>query len=383
MTMSVHQRRDISDLSESKVTSLPVKTTKRSFDVAFLISQDDKSKQKRKVVLSGLNYQSESSNDEACLVSRPSSVEKFPKCPIYDESQRSPTCSRFVQSSPPIKQVFDDPRGQVIEQKSAFTKVKLDNGIISPGQSISPELTYQNSLSPSPPAFNTYVPKSFQNLLPSNAFKNLPAYQNAFMEHSQPRENPMFKTLEQQVIFKSHQPVDVFSPKMRHSMLHYRPDLNPYAGYPSFIQAPPSELVKFQPQHPQQDIIKLQTNPAAAILNSLLPPTFAALSLPAQNVCAKCNISFRMTSDLVYHMRSHHKSEMANDSFKKRREDKLKCPVCSESFRERHHLTRHMTAHQDKEGDGIEEVLTSGQQPNGRKIRNMNPDPYSNNVFCK
>ncbi|XP_067011265.1 uncharacterized protein [Anabrus simplex] len=99
------------------------------------------------------------------------------------------------------------------------------------------------------------------------------------------------------------------------------------------------------------------TNPAAAaamVSASLLPPSFAALSLPAQNVCAKCNINFRMTSDLVYHMRSQHKSDSqaTTDPLRRRREqDKLKCPVCNESFRERHHLTRHMTAHQDKEGD--------------------------------
>jgi len=89
---------------------------------------------------------------------------------------------------------------------------------------------------------------------------------------------------------------------------------------------------------------------AVSPVSSLLPPSLAALSLPAQNVCAKCNLSFRMTSDLVYHMRSHHKQEAA-DPLRRKREEKLKCPVCSESFRERHHLTRHMTAHQDKAGD--------------------------------
>lgn len=98
-------------------------------------------------------------------------------------------------------------------------------------------------------------------------------------------------------------------------------------------------------------------NPAAAILSTLLPTTLGALSLPAQNVCAKCNISFRMTSDLVYHMRSHHKNEHTQDSNRRRREEKLKCPVCSESFRERHHLTRHMTAHQDKEGDLLDHEI--------------------------
>lgn len=98
-------------------------------------------------------------------------------------------------------------------------------------------------------------------------------------------------------------------------------------------------------------------NPAAAILSTLLPTTLGALSLPAQNVCAKCNISFRMTSDLVYHMRSHHKNEANHDPNKRKREEKLKCPVCSESFRERHHLTRHMTAHQDKEGDLLDHEI--------------------------
>ncbi|XP_016834532.1 PR domain zinc finger protein 8 isoform X1 [Cricetulus griseus] len=68
--------------------------------------------------------------------------------------------------------------------------------------------------------------------------------------------------------------------------------------------------------------------------------------LPAQNWCAKCNASFRMTSDLVYHMRSHHKKEYAMEPLvKRRREEKLKCPICNESFRERHHLSRHMTSH--------------------------------------
>ncbi|XP_069092904.1 PR domain zinc finger protein 8 [Pleurodeles waltl] len=79
---------------------------------------------------------------------------------------------------------------------------------------------------------------------------------------------------------------------------------------------------------------------------TLLPPSFTSLCLPAQNWCAKCNASFRMTSDLVYHMRSHHKKEYAMEPLvRRRREEKLKCPICNESFRERHHLSRHMTSH--------------------------------------
>lgn len=79
---------------------------------------------------------------------------------------------------------------------------------------------------------------------------------------------------------------------------------------------------------------------------TVLPPTFTSFGVSAQNWCAKCNLSFRMTSDLVFHMRSHHKKEFAMESqVKKRREDKLTCPICHEYFRERHHLSRHMTSH--------------------------------------
>lgn len=79
---------------------------------------------------------------------------------------------------------------------------------------------------------------------------------------------------------------------------------------------------------------------------TILPPTFSSFGVSVQNWCAKCNLSFRMTSDLVFHMRSHHKKEFAAESqVKKRREEKLTCPICHEYFRERHHLSRHMTSH--------------------------------------
>nr|CAG4650704.1 EOG090X0POW [Sida crystallina] len=88
---------------------------------------------------------------------------------------------------------------------------------------------------------------------------------------------------------------------------------------------------------------------AAAAAASLSEIGSEALSLviPSQNVCAKCNLSFRMTSDLVYHMRSQHRRE--SDPVRQKRQEKLRCPVCGESFRERHHLTRHMTSHEDRE----------------------------------
>ncbi|XP_043106087.1 zinc finger protein 488 isoform X2 [Puntigrus tetrazona] len=61
-------------------------------------------------------------------------------------------------------------------------------------------------------------------------------------------------------------------------------------------------------------------------------------SLSVQNRCARCSVSFHVTSDLVQHMRSHHKRALSGDQ-------RLKCPGCKETFRERHHLSRHMTSH--------------------------------------
>lgn len=87
----------------------------------------------------------------------------------------------------------------------------------------------------------------------------------------------------------------------------------------------------------------LQPKPSAL---TALPPTLTSLGVSVQNWCAKCNLSFRMTSDLVFHMRSHHKKEFAAESHvRRRREEKLTCPICHEHFRERHHLSRHMTSH--------------------------------------
>ncbi|XP_052538446.1 PR domain zinc finger protein 8 [Tympanuchus pallidicinctus] len=109
-------------------------------------------------------------------------------------------------------------------------------------------------------------------------------------------------------------------------------------------QSPFLYATAFWPKSSAAAVGPLQLQLPSAL--TLLPPSFASLCLPAQNWCAKCNASFRMTSDLVYHMRSHHKKEYALEPLvKRRREEKLKCPICNESFRERHHLSRHMTSH--------------------------------------
>lgn len=371
-----HKRRD----SEVQITNgeeqteiTPAKTSKRSFDVAFLMLPDDKLKQKQiKASKQAFHSYHQEINvvDKDIYNNNDDGYERL----IENEDQptnyegRSVETNRLPQKlihNPQKTQVFDDPSlgkpksfneiedyrvknslDTHPEQKSAFTKVNLNKeSRLSPNLSISPDLSYQNSLSPSPPI------RQYQNfppniLSPNQIFKaqNLPAYHNGFLQENSNGFPGGPSTSIDPFLVKAPNP-EILQPnfsKMR-PILQYRPEI-PYLTANSYHNTfPPQEMLK-------PDI----RNPAAAILSSLLPPSFAALSLPAQNVCAKCNISFRMTSDLVYHMRSHHKNDIASDLSKRRREEKLKCPVCAESFRERHHLTRHMTAHQDKEGDVIE-----------------------------
>lgn len=103
----------------------------------------------------------------------------------------------------------------------------------------------------------------------------------------------------------------------------------------------------YAPEHWPRSIgapLHAKSSPSSSL--TALPPTFTSFGVSVQNWCAKCNLSFRMTSDLVFHMRSHHKKEFASESqVRRRREEKLTCPICHEYFRERHHLSRHMTSH--------------------------------------
>ncbi|KAJ8915642.1 hypothetical protein NQ315_003426 [Exocentrus adspersus] len=309
--MDIHSRKiDLkSEIQCEEQTQIPSKAVKRPFDVAFLMLPDEKLKQRQNKISKNITFDKEL---EVCY----NNNEEDEEIEVEDTPReyKLPHQKFFTQK----QQIFDDPnlikpknledlRNKSLSppsvQKSAFTKVNLSvkEHRVSPSLSVSPDLSYQNSLSPSPPIIN-------------RSYQNFPTAQPELTQPNFPKMRPI-----------------------------YRPDL----AY-NYQQFPNQDMLKIT-----QPDIKFPAdirNPAAAILTSLLPPSLAALSLPAQNVCAKCNISFRMTSDLVYHMRSHHKSE-STDMNKRRREEKLKCPVCAESFRERHHLTRHMTAHQDKDDD--------------------------------
>ncbi|KAG7512653.1 PR domain zinc finger protein 8-like [Solea senegalensis] len=133
---------------------------------------------------------------------------------------------------------------------------------------------------------------------------------------------------------------DVFSPR---TVVGYNNLVTPNV-LSGDLQSAPIALngaYHYAPEHWSRNT-QLQTASSLTIL----PPTFASFGVSVQNWCAKCNLSFRMTSDLVFHMRSHHKKEFAAESqVRRRREEKLTCPICHEYFRERHHLSRHMTSH--------------------------------------
>lgn len=360
---------------EEQTEVVSPKTTKRPFDVAFLMLPDERLKQKQTKVSKLLGCGRQISVEDGVVYQNSEKEDSDEEIEVgSDDTHKYSENSlrnngKFYQNFAQRPQVFDDPNlskpsevknkiplsRSSPDQKSAFTKVNLPKDTrMSPSLSLSPsDLNYQNSLSPSPPIIQrNYAGFPTSMLSPNQIFKTqtTSSYQTNFIQDSFPQT-----ALENPFLGKAPSPSELLQPnfsKIRPVLTQYRPEM-PY----NYQQFPSPDVLKMPPDLKFSSDIR---NPAAAILTSLLPPSLAALSLPAQNVCAKCNISFRMTSDLVYHMRSHHKNDSV-DYTRKRREEKLKCPVCAESFRERHHLTRHMTAHQDKDDDAVEpEVKKKG-----------------------
>lgn len=430
--------------SEMQPTILnQAKTSKRSFDVAFLMMPDEKVRSKppeRQLRVSKQLFHNEEweqvppkriaemykhsdysnentmdlkdqDDDRICVNNNISptfgsdinidvGTDEYPSKTMYcsdsENSERSrsrPNSNESAVRQPKFlpeykNKIFDDPtlismqsRARYerysdksdMSPKSAFTKVS-NFATRSPNPSVSPDnLLYQNSVSPplsaaSPPTTSFNKSPGFNSLLTpahilnsSNFFKgqNVPSSSPNYPDSAMQQRPASFnKGMEYQD--KQDSKLTHMSPN-KINFLPFRPEI-PYlqagSSYPFSVQnfqPPNSDFMKFPVPSRDPPVNPLIANPAAALLSTLLPPTLAAFTLPSQNVCAKCSISFRMTSDLVYHMRTHHKSESAVDPHRRKREEKLKCPVCNESFRERHHLTRHMTAHQNKEGD-LDEV---------------------------
>lgn len=337
---------------------------KRSFDVAFLMLPDEKlkNKQTQKHPCLSTNavvtYPSQISvkSDESLreIASDHRQIEQFSSpqkyinvSPHFDRSNNNnepSKCFKYSMQMTRSPRIYDDPTiiPHVSSQhrdhdapRSAFTKVPHTRQESPLPPPLSPD---QLSCPSASPPVSTSPPRNivYQNFRPDYQFMNSSPF-HTISQIQQAAQNHKFK---------------------QHLMYHHRPmqsppsnDMIPTGYMPTAAGFPFG--VNNHPFAPQPELPGIVRNPAAAaLLTTLIPPTIAtSFTLTAQNVCAKCNISFRMTSDLVYHMRSHHKSEFATDNHRRKREEKLKCPVCNESFRERHHLTRHMTAHQDKESD--------------------------------
>lgn len=333
----IHQIRDNSHLQIKQSTEIQTKVPiKRSFDVAFLMLPDEKLKQKEKLLSRSpevsLQYPLTELTVRSDLMNRQKIGNKVFINGDYSavfKTSEDRYSSGSLNSTASSEKSDDTVESEL--PRSAFSKVTQIINVDSPNPpaAISPDQLSCSSASPpisySPPSNHTFR-SEYSPFINSSAFQaiNQPSY----------------------------------SPQKQQKSLIYRgnslPAANNNAGEQGYLHA----FQQFQANsafmaQPEQFI----RNPAAAILNTLMPTSIGALSLPAQNVCAKCNISFRMTSDLVYHMRSHHKNENIHDPQRRKREEKLKCPVCAESFRERHHLTRHMTAHQDKEGDLLDHEI--------------------------
>lgn len=362
----------VSQLSRKPTNAACAKNTlKRSFDVAFLMMPDERLKH------------NQSENKRPVPPAQLQSQEQFYSQMYKQEFNVRPELRRYPQIMVRTPRVYDDPTVVISPTnwessplKSAFTKVT--SRLESPGEpapSLSPDQLSCSSMSPpvatTPPRSASGSSSdiiSIDNMMPSPA-PSIVGYQNFRPDYP---PNGAFQSVQA-----------FHSQRLKHQLLYRAPVLipdhsaGPSTSPPDFLPAypgfsfPPTASGLAHPfaAVPQPELPRIVQNPAAAaILSTLIPPTLAStFTLTAQNVCAKCNISFRMTSDLVYHMRSHHKSEVSADPNRRKREEKLKCPVCQESFRERHHLTRHMTAHQDKESD---QTSSTPSTPTGASSHN-------------
>ncbi|XP_055315096.1 zinc finger protein 1 [Sitodiplosis mosellana] len=343
-------------------------SVKRSFDVAFLMLPDEKLKNKHPEKQARLQ-------SDAIVTYRPQinvknddglrkMFEKRNELLSNGNPMKNGSSSNFQQTNnnnnndmikngrffpQDLTFISHDLVNRVSEApKSAFTKVpnvrQVDSPIppapsLSPGQLSCPSTS--PPISSSPPQNPIYPFRSEYQLINSSPF------QTTISQMHQLAQN---EKLRQQFAYR---------PPQHHQQNGDLPHSSSYLTAGNF----PFAGAGAHPFVAQPDLSGIVRNPAAAaaLLSTLIPPTIAtSFSLTAQNVCAKCNISFRMTSDLVYHMRSHHKSEYAGDTNRRKREEKLKCPVCNESFRERHHLTRHMTAHQTRLNE-VSDELENGQ----------------------
>ncbi|KAI8040509.1 hypothetical protein M5D96_006452 [Drosophila gunungcola] len=391
-------------------------TLKRAFDVAFLMMPDERIKQKQaekqarlQEALQHHHHQQQQQQQQQHQMnhyptdlsprggasSQPPSPAALEYISLLEARQRYPQISirspRVYDDPSVIIPLVDSPEAPSTASppppmRSAFTKVassslstsssspsttsRLESPVDVGAPPLSPDQLSCDSMSPPlvtpPPRTNSGGQN--QSALPASPI----VYHNFRPEY---QFNGAFQAVNPMQALQAQQ-------RLKQQLLYTRPPGpgNVGNGGPMPGNSPPGPPAEFlhaypgfaPPPHPFTVAQPLQNPAAAAILSTLIPPTLAStFTLTAQNVCAKCNISFRMTSDLVYHMRSHHKSEVACDPNRRKREEKLRCPVCQETFRERHHLTRHMTAHQDKASDHQPQLEDTSSSAGDNEIINV------------
>lgn len=201
-----------------------------------------------------------------------------------------------IRNGSPSPRMYDDPTvvphelfQRVHEMpRSAFTKVphnsRQESPLAPPPQSLSPG---QLSCPSNSPPVSSSPPRNivYHNFRPEYQFMNASPFHTISQMQQIAQNQQKFK---QQFV---HRPPPASS-SSSHNLVNGANGLPraylPTAGFP-FAAANSHPFVA------QPDLTGIVRNPAAAaLLTTLIPPTIAtSFTLTAQNVCAKCNISFR------------------------------------------------------------------------------------------
>lgn len=310
-------------------------SVKRPFDVAFLMLPDEKLKSKQQQAEKQLRL-----NSGNAIVTYPTQISVKSDESLRGElSERrgepltrhfaiSPNFAhttnhnnneimkngggRFcIQNGTPSPRMYDDPTivpHDLLQRvhdmpKSAFTKVPHNHrqereSPLPPPPSLSPGQLSCPSNSPpvsaSPPrnvVYHSFRPEYHQ-------FMNASQFHTISQMQQIAQNQQKFK---QQFAYRPTMSVSSASAPQNHvnggNEMSVPSAYLPTAGFP-FATANAHPFVA------QPDLTGIVRNPAAAaLLTTLIPPTIAtSFSLTAQNVCAKCNISFRKCRDTInYH----------------------------------------------------------------------------------
>lgn len=310
---------------DNHVTQQTKPSVKRPFDVAFLMLPDEKLKNKQQQAEKQLRLSSGNAivtyptqisvkSDEILrgeLIERRHEQQfarHFAISPNFAHSTNHNNNEilkngggRFcIQNGTPSPRMYDDPTivpHDLIQRvhempKSAFTKVPHNNrqeSPLPPPPSLSPE---QLSCPSNSPPVSSSPPRNivYHNFRPEyHQFMNASPFHTISQMQQIAQNQQKFK---QQFAYRPTPTTSSSSSSQNHmnggNDLPVPSAYLPTAGFP-FAGANAHPFVA------QPDLTGIVRNPAAAaLLTTLIPPTIAtSFSLTAQNVCAKCNISFR------------------------------------------------------------------------------------------